>query len=323
MDRTGLNYYVSELVTVAGVFLFSTYILGLYKYGDQVAYHEFYNQISHIAFWDVGEIAVATVSSWEPISWFVLWVGAYLDVDKNLWIAILNTLLVLGLLKLLKKYEVSWFVWPLILTNFYLLVLLTSAERLKIAYIFLTWAMVFEGRMRFLVMGLSVLAHLQSIIFLFGAYLSTLSHPCRRLFLSGSLSKSYITWSVLALSGFGLVGYLFYQPISSKAQAYVYLNLDSHQYFGILLLILLGLIVAREKLMIILSMVPLAFAAEILGSGRVNMIAVSLFLYMMLVQRRLSHPLVITLLVYFSVKSFFYVMNIIQYGDGFADRLWF
>lgn len=49
------------------------------------------------------------------------------------------------------------------------------------------------------------------------------------------------------------------------------------------------------------------------------MIAVTLFIYFVSVHRKTNHPLTLTLMAYFSLKSIDYIFRIFSYGNGFQE----
>lgn len=147
---------------------FSFVLLEVYTYGDQVYYHKFYADIYGLNFSELPVVAKNVIDSNEPLAWLVFWVGSNLGIYKNLWMTMLNMVLYLGLLILLLKNKAPWYVFFLICTNFYLIVLVTSAERLKISYIFIIYGFLLSGYRRYLLFLLTPLCHFQSAILLTG-----------------------------------------------------------------------------------------------------------------------------------------------------------
>jgi len=303
-------------------FIISLWSLRFYNYGDQVHYHNFYNLIQGVPFSQVGPIALSAISSVEPLSWLVLWIGSNLGVDKNIWISFLNVFLIVGLVALLQKHRAPWYVVALLLTNFYVIVLMTGAERLKIAYILLIWAFVFEGRWRFLLAILSPLAHLQSLIFLASVFLSSISGQVRRSIRAGKFSKKVFLYVLVSLVIVGSIFLYLQDGILRKGQGYASRAIPISELANVLLLITIGFLVTKDRFRLLLTLLPLVAAVAMLGGQRVNMIAVSVFIGLMMYERRLSHPLVLLLLFYFSLKSIPFVSNIYRYGNGFGGPLW-
>ena len=147
------------------LYIISHELISNYVGGDQVHYRAFYHKLESASFMEVMPLAIRNVSSREPLSAYVLWFGSSVGVDKNVYISILNVLLLYGVLLLLNKYSVEKLPIFLMLTNFYVVVLLTGAERLKIAYILIVWAALLGKKAGFFLMSISPLAHLQMFIY--------------------------------------------------------------------------------------------------------------------------------------------------------------
>jgi hypothetical protein len=319
---SGKKVYFISVFTGVFAFYASYSLLSYYVRGDQTHYHNFYNLIKGAPFSQVGPIALSAISSAEPLSWLVLWAGSNLGVDKNIWISILNVFLIVGLVALLQKHRAPWYVVALLLTNFYVIVLMTGAERLKIAYIFLIWAFVFEGRWRFLLASLSPLAHLQSLILLMSVFLSSISDQVRRVVFFGRFSKKTFLYILVSVVTVGSVFLYLQDGILRKGQAYASRAIPITELANILLLITIGFLVTKDRFRLFLTLLQLVAVVAMLGGQRVNMIAVSMFIGLMMYERRLSHPLVLLLLFYFSLKSIPFVSNIYRYGNGFGGPLW-
>lgn len=320
MPSAGRHIQKILLLAVA-YFLFSLVMLGMYVNGDQESYRKFYNEIYGIPFSDIAPIAISTIGSAEPLTWFVLWVGSNLAVDKNIWISFLNVFLITGIYRLLNKYNARRISTFLVLTNFYVFVLMTGAERLKISYILLVWAFVFEGRIRFILALLSPLAHLQSFILLASVFSGLLSEPLRRLFLKGKLQKGKLIAALSILSIGGSIFIYVQDAVLKKASGYANRSFDFTDMLSIGLLMIIGLLVSRERLRMVMALIPLFFAVAVLGGGRVNMIAVSVFLGLLIYERLMSHVLITIILLYFTVKSIPFIINIFKYGNGFGSPL--
>jgi hypothetical protein len=77
----------------------------------------------------------------------------------------------------------------------------------------------------------------------------------------------------------------------------------------------------KNKLRIILSSIPIIISIYFVGGMRVNMIAVTLFLYFIVIEKKTNNIFIIILLIYLSIKTIPFIYNIIQFGDGFAGKL--
>jgi len=110
-------------------------LLSFYTKGDQVAYHKAYQALSYAKITDSVLVLQAYTSGYEPLTALILWVGASLRIDKNIYISIWNVFLLVGLFLLLRKYKLPSYVLTLFLTNFYVVTVMTAAERLKFSVI--------------------------------------------------------------------------------------------------------------------------------------------------------------------------------------------
>lgn len=308
-------YLFNFLIALFGFFI-SLNLLQNYTHGDQIYYRIFYEKIAGLSYWDVGPVAKIEIDSNEPLTWLVLWAGSNLGIDKNVWISLLNVVLMTGLFALLMRHKAPWYVVLLIFTNFYFLVLVTSAERLKISYIMLTYAFLMGSSKRYLFLFFAPLSHLQSVIFLAGLVLSSLHEQIRHLIQRFKINKRLLSQSVLlALIATPLV-FLLKNGIISKLNAYA----DAFSLFAfanITLLLLVATIATTNKLRMVLALLPMFFAIAVVGGDRVNMVAVTLALGILMFEQRLKHPLVVLLLLYFSFKSIPFISNVYAYGDGF------
>lgn len=299
-----------------------SYIL-LYAYvgGDQVHYHRFYDALANAPLVDIMHLANAYVSSSEPVSAFLLWVGAATGVDKNIYISFLNAILLVSLFVFIKRYGVAWYVILLVFTNFYILVLLTGAERLKISYIFMLFSILSSGWGRGVWAALSPLAHLQSLIVIVSYYLGTSSNGVRRVVSRGVFSKKYAWASVFFVFMVFAFVLMFQSSIVTKAEAYMEGGVRLSDGLRILGLSIVLVFVLRDKLGVALSMLPLAVAAVLIGDNRVNIMAISIAFFFLLSERKMEHPLILILFFYLSAKSVPFVYNIFVYGNGFGGFL--
>ncbi len=301
------------------LFLYSYYLISAYTGGDQNHYRDFYQILNDVAFSDVMLNARIYIDAGEPISSYLLWAAAQIDIDKDIFITLLNIILLTGLYLVAKQHNLKVLTVFLLLTNFYIIVLMTSAERLKIAYILIVWSVYFSGRRRLVFFGISPLAHFQSLIMFPSILLVSQSNGIRRFFsqlrISRSLLKILVLCTILA-AGFFL---LFSDSIMKKKSAYVSMYISPVELINLITLSIIAFIVTRNRWRMCLLLLPLYPSILLLGGMRVNMIAVTLVLYSFMQEGKMNHPFVILLLIYFSIKSIPFVNNILLYGDGFIN----
>jgi hypothetical protein len=199
LTKTTSLFKTPITILLIPVFFSCSYLLlSAYTSGDQTSYIKLYNALKYTSWSEVTDTVYAYTSSrGEPITAYLLWLGASFSIDKNIFISILNTILCLGVYLIAKRNKVPFLPTFLLLTNFYLIVLATSAERLKIAYILLVWGVLFGGRVGRFLIGISPFAHLQNFILLFTVLYVTLMKYIKALVLSPKLKKSLL-FSLLA-----------------------------------------------------------------------------------------------------------------------------
>ena len=195
--------------------------------------------------------------------------------------------------------------------------LVTSGERLKIAYIFLILATLFVGKMRLLFLSLSPFAHLQSTIFLAGVMLAQFEGFILNLLFRFTISKRLIRLLIVLLVVGATIGYYLFDGIQNKATHYASQEVSPFELINLGILSVIALYVSHKRFRMFLVLLPMIPAIAILGGTRVNMIAVALVIYYLMEERRLHHPLVYLLMAYFSIKTIPFVNKIILYGDGF------
>ena len=309
-------------------FIISLILLKNYIYGDQEHYIALYEQFKIIDYNDVRLVAYRTVSSKEIISPYLLWIGAQIGLSKNIFISILNTIFLIGIFLMLKKYNCPWYIYFLVLFNFYFIVLITAAERLKIAYILITYAVVFRGKIGAFFLILSPFAHLQSIFFLiFGVFFKIFEYfqKHKNNFL---LSKNFYKLA-LGLLLLILFIYLYLKdPILYKSQKYLTQNLISEiiinkykKIIPFLILLIITLLFSKNRLKYFSCLSLMIIPTLLLEGSRVNMISYTMFFYIMMIENRLKHEFNILILIYLALKSIPFIKNIFINGSGFRGFL--
>lgn len=306
--------------------IFSYILLSYYTGGDAEVYSKFYNEINNLSLFSTFSISFYRITSFEPITIFLFWIFSYYGIKKIFFSLILNIILVIGILKIIRKYKIQNFIAFLLFTNFYLIVLLTAAERLKISYIFIIWGFYFGSKYQIYFYFLSIFSHFQNIILFISIYISKLfSFREKKVYLK--LVDLYILFGIIflmiliainlnyILDDLNLIKYIkskvpsTIQPISS--------------IYKLLLLNILMFFVIRKKMIStqILFIVFYIFIL-ILGNHRVNMIAFTAVLSLLITEGKIKHPLVILLLLYFSLSSVPYIYSIFTSNHGFDYLLW-
>jgi len=303
------------------VYVLSYYLLSYYTYGDQVWYTKLYQALNGANIDEVLILSYNYVGGQEPISAYILWLGANLDIDKNIYVSLLNVVLIISLFFLLRQYRVKILMIGLFLTNFYIVVLMTSAERLKISYIFLILAMQFADKKRFLFLLSSPFAHLQNIILLSLTVLIYFEDLLKDFIFNKVVKKRGVLSLIMIVVVVTAVILYLLDNILNKASSYIAQDIAITELINLVILAAIAFYVSKKRFRIFLIVLPSIPLIMSIGGTRFNMIAITLIIYLLMEERKLHHPLIYLLMAYFSIKSIPFVNNIILYGDGFAGYL--
>ena len=301
-------------------FMWSYFLLAHYTMGDQVYYLRLWEALQGSHLTEALALSQIHVSSSEPLAALVLWFGANLGIEKNFYVSLLNIGLGVGLFFILYLHKAPCYVYFLVFSNFYLIVLMTSAERLKIAYIFIFFSALLPHKYRFGMAALTPLAHFQSLIFLASLVAIESAEALKRFLKNFVLVKQLIFVLCFTLSApllFSLLEYI----LLSKITLYLEESRGFSELWQISALGIIGTLATKSRLRMLAALAPLTIAIYLLGGTRANMIAVTVVLYLLLIEGRISHPLALLLMVYLSAKSVPFVINILTNGDGFDGYL--
>lgn len=306
------------------VFYFYSYVLiSAYTAGDQTHYRLFYAALEGTDLSQVMILSKSYLGSVEPLPGALLWVGSNLGMEKDIFISFLNLILLLGVFFLCRKYRTSLVVLFLMLTNFYVIVLMTGAERLKIAYIIIIWAAVWGGKKGTILTGISPFAHLQNFILFPSLLLSKAFEPLKHIARNGTLKKRLLWHGGFVVVAFVIIVGLLSKEIFVKALMYLSKDISLFEFVNLFILSVIAFVATKNRWRMVLVLIPMYPAVFLLGGMRVNMIAVTLTIYFLMKEHALNHPAVLMLLFYFSIKSIPFVNRIFLYGNGFSSSPWF
>ena len=298
------------------LFFYSYYLISNYIYGDQTSYRALYQALSDASFLEVASTAQQYIGASDILSFYLLWVGAILGIDKDIYIALANTLMLLLLYFLARWNAINYSMIALLMCNFYVVVLMTGAERLKFAFIFLFLAaLAHRKKTRVFLAVSSVFTHLQSLILLASLVLNNHSEIIRHL-LRGSLKKK----AALSVVGAFILGVvLFYIQLDAIGEKfYVYSESGAlAEVFQIVVFLMLGLFFIKNKFGFFIALLALMILAFFVGGNRINMIAVFVGVYLFWIEGRGNHPFLYIIMIYFAFKSVPFVINILNHGNGF------
>lgn len=309
--------YIGAIAIFGVTYVFSYWVFGYYTEGDQAYYRSFYEVLGRTPLEYVVDVQFRYTGSREPIYGLIMWISSQ-SVEKRVAISIFNSILMTSLLVLLIKRQASISFIILSFLNFYTLVMLTSAERLKFAYIFAILAALLPPLWRGAMIALSLLSHFSILIVLLALLLPQRYRSTLKSFREGGFEtlKGVFSFTIMIVAFLSFL-YVYQDPIISKVSHYV---LYSYMDMGAALILFASAMLVtdnRENMLLTLSL-PLV-ATFILGGDRVNMLTISIFLYVVLKERKTNHPVVLLLMLYLSYKSLDFMGDILRYGTGFVS----
>lgn len=306
------------LLCMPALFIYSMVLVSPYTEGDQEHYRKFYEVIQNKTLLETFKLSVSYLDAYEPMGFVVLWIGAKIGIDKDIYISILNVILIYYLLLFLINKRTKSFLIFLFITNFYLIVLMTGAERLKISYIFLVIFTVTSVRVRSVLLVLASFTHFQTVILLISGIIGSLDAAIRSLLKSFTIKKRGLISGVILFLFFAAFAATFYDGIISKVNSYLRDEFKFDDFLQIIILGFVALLLVENKLrvfLVLLSIMPFLVA---FGGSRVNMIAFTAIIYFIILEGRQNTIPVYALMLYMSLKSIPFVLNIYTYGNGFA-----
>lgn len=282
-----------------------------YTNGDQIYYSRFYDEVEGKSFLEVLQFSKLIIDSLEPVYPFLVWIASEF-FDKNLFLSISNATLVVGFFFACKKYSVPSFLPFFILTtNFYFYVLYFSAERLKFAFIFLFFAIIFSERVvRFLLLFIiAIFSHVQLILMFSGIVLKKLKPN----FSNPANTFKTLFFYILCL---GIAIYLK-DHILGKVSYYANLPLEYGDILKILLFAAASFYYSNKNKTTLWLFFPLFLATFIFGGGRVVVMGFFIFLFYALQYKKGLNLGILFFSSYFLIKTLDFIENVIMYGDGF------
>jgi hypothetical protein len=304
-----------QIVITCTIFILSYTILSFYTNGDQASYIRAYDGIENLNLIPAYNYYQGSTGSLELVHFILSWFFSHLGVSKIVFISFANAIFSYFIFSLFRKWKVSLLIGiSTIFTNYYLIVLYFSAERLKFAIIFLVLsALYYTGKNR-LFYFFALMSHIQIAILFLGILFKEALFNFYKIITKSVISKSFLILIIL----FVIVLVILQDHIMYKLSYYA----DS-KLFGIenfiktFIFAIMSVFYSKEKKETFLIFIPLFIAILIFGDTRINILSYFIFLYYGLqVKRGLNMGVILTTL-YFGYKSIGFIYNIFTYGDGF------
>lgn len=309
---------IATLAFFAAGFLFSTWYLYAHWGGDLTYYTRFYDALYQMPWFHWELLQRRHLGASEPFYRFLIALGAYPGLDRILYLSFWNGLLIASIGYVMMKHRCSLIFAALMLTNYYLIVILGPAERLKFAYLCLVLAFAIDNaRVRFALSAASLFFHTQALIqFASAAGYWVISNF--RAFAVTPLRTLLV--SIAAGLGLGGILYFFYQAVGQtlafKSSIYLEESGGIAEVVQWIMLLGAGLIVFRRRVAYLAGMLPMS-VLTILYGNRVNVATLALFVAVAMAEDKTRNPVVLAVMAYMSFKSIGFMMNVIEYGSGY------
>lgn len=312
---TAVRSRIIASILIGSVYAIASVILAPYYYaGDQLQYNLFYESAVSMDLYDSYDYYQSILGTKEPI-YFLLVKMASPIVDKVYFVAFLNGILTGLISYFFFAFNVSLIFRLVFSVNFYLLVLMFAAERLKVGFIFAAAAFLYSERIKLILLGLAILAHTQIALLVIGFYLVNAVRDVTRL--SGGSLLRKLPFYIAVFVVFLVI--IKYQSghIDAKVQAYLGHG-GALDVLKVSIFLALGMFLSRRRLEPIIAGLPILVAAYFFGSERMAILGYVVFLYYGLQLRRGFNPINLALGLYFAWKSIFFMANVMSYGSGFV-----
>lgn len=299
-------------------YIFSRWYLYIYYLGDAEHYALFYNSLYGMDPKHWASLQRSYLGSAEPLYRYVIGAAAYFGIDRITYLSMWNGLLTGSIAYILSKNRSSLLFAALIFSNYYLLIILGPAERLKFSYIALALAACVSSiRLKYLLSILAVFFHTQSLAqFVASAghyvtknYRSIFTTPLRTMAISVAIAAS------LAAAGYIFMGAAG-STLAAKSAGYASRSGGLGEIVQWAMLLAGGLLVFRDKIAYAVGMLPIGILTYLYGN-RINVAALVLFAFLALAQRKTNHPIVLAVMAYMSFKSISFISDVMRYGTGF------
>ena len=308
----------AKFIAASLVFLFSLIIIRYYTDGDQRVYRLVYEGLADRDLEDGFSFYSINLSSKEYIHFFLSWLASRY-VDKDLFINVSNALLAYVSMGLFQKWRAPTVVaLVILLSNVYFLGMYFAAERLKYAFIFLVLSMLYVHKVKHMLgfAALAILSHAQVLIIYAAILLNLLVKRESNVFRTGNVLTRlcFVSISIIPVL---LIG----EHAVAKFQTF-YSERDLMALSRIGAFFLLALWYSRNRLETSLIFIPIGAAVFLVGGDRVNIFGYFVFLYYGFQYRRGWNVGVLVTTAYFFNSSLQFLLNVINYGDGFYNE-WF
>ncbi|MGE8561053.1 MAG: hypothetical protein ACN6NJ_08925 [Acinetobacter sp.] len=303
--------YIYSILYSIFILSLSFYFVPLYIYGDQQFYSDFYENCFYVNV-DSFECYKNKLGTQEPLYYTLVLIMNYFNIDRNIFIIFSNAILAIMLCLNVYKFYVKDFTRNILimflLTNYYFVVLMFAAERLKFSVIFILLYLYFSSKYSIFYYILAILGHIQSVFLSFYVVLFEML----------KIKKIWLRSLLVVFFGvcFGMFFIFFNEHISNKISAYS----DDGGSIGSILKTLFFVLLSywySKNIKLLLCSLPLLVASFTLDVERVAIFAFFVLIGTIIYYKRKMDLALFFILIYFSYKSIEFMSNIIEYGAGY------
>jgi hypothetical protein len=308
------KYNIIKIILPFIIFLLTLYISPFFVNGDQYHYNLTYNEVKNLNFIQGFFYYHHNIASFEPVYYIIINLSSEF-ISRVIFIALSNAFLAYLIILYLERYKVSiTVIIILILTNYYLIVLYFSAERLKFAFLFLFLALLAKNyRNKTIILVLSVTTHIQMFILFLSLIFKKLMNVIQQILIRNKMNKKYLFYFILSI----VVLLLMQNQIICKFNSYFHKSSFTFPY-KILIFFSMTMLYTRNKLEVLSIFFVLFVAILFLGEGRINIFGYCIFLYYALQYNRGINIGIFLTSSYYTYQTILFVNNIFLTGDGYA-----
>jgi len=292
-------------------------MLSNYLGGDQIGYRKLYEALKGSNFFGAIVLTFSYVGGSEPIYAFIAWFGSNIGLEKDLYFSIINSFFCAIIIKYLYSKGASFIFIFLMLSNYYIIVLMTSAERLKIAIIIMFIALIYQKKtlLSNSFKLLSIMAHFQIAIYFFSiSFLKTIN-----ILRSNRVKKKILLIIPIIIAIGGILVAQNISPIIHKISVYAgsYSNGLHIDLIRPLILITVYYIATKKKTNAILVLISLLPFYYLFGGNRINILLFFLIVTLFIEAKKINHPLLTLIMFYYSFKGFHFAYKIFLNQNGY------
>ena len=290
------------------ILLFYTFFISKVFYaGDLYTYASLYESQFGINIKNIISNSYKFTSSYDPIYSLISWLSSNLKISRFAFVFFSNFLLGLSIIYFFHTKKIKYIFLFLVIPNLYFLVLLTSAERLKFAYLFFILGFLFKekSKKKSLFIFISFFIHASMIIQFIPFYVNKLSNK---------LKLNEFIKIIFFLFVITLISILFLQE---KIKSYI-----GFYWKDFLFLFFITFIGYFEQFKInktkyLIFTLPLVIVSLFLEPNRITMFFVLSYFYFTLTNESKTYLLPILISIYFSIIGSIYIINGYYLGHGF------